>query len=515
MEAPCHYLVLIIHTSLPLSAWLCVLAPLPASYWPLCFNVQLAALCLVLSCGLHHAVPWPGLPVGQCQGVRLNQITVVGAHNSYHVAPPKAAMDLLYGLYAQAADWNMTMPPLEQQLDDGMRVLELDVLYDPLGGRFNFSNILSIATGSGVEPGPDMNVPGFKVGHVPDADFRTTCRLLTTCLSSVRQWSLQNPRHLPLVIYLEYKTRDLYSQFVDEMPDGAPNLLLELIQLVKNLPSNPLPASVEAVRALEQEVLSLFPRDAILTPDDVRGSHVTLEDAILKHGWPLVDDVRGKVIFVLIQFDARASYHNLTLQGGNATLLQAQSLYGRPFFTAPRPGDPDAAFVTDLWSVDNNTALVPLLRSMVERGYIIRQNTEAGRTDPNPARKAALFAAGVQQVVSDYLPNTMQSLRYTPTFVGATLPGAPCASAICNPVTSSAIMCNSADVGDFVNAFCREPEAGSSSPPPREQLPSPHTPPPPPHRDSSSSSLTAMASWVTALLAFLTFWALWTMAPRI
>ena len=44
----------------------------------------------------------------------------------------------------------------------------------------------------------------------------------------------------------------------------------------------------------------MFPRQQILTPDDVRGKEATLPEALRKHGWPTLKAARGKVIFGMI-----------------------------------------------------------------------------------------------------------------------------------------------------------------------------------------------------------------------
>ena len=39
----------------------------------------------------------------------------------------------------------------------------------------------------------------------------------------------------------------------------------------------------------------------MIIPDDVRGSHNTLEEAILSGGWPTLATARGKVVFLMDQ----------------------------------------------------------------------------------------------------------------------------------------------------------------------------------------------------------------------
>jgi len=103
--------------------------------------------------------------------LRLNQIQVLGTHNSYHVAPPAGP-----GLMPEA---DITQSTLTVQLDrQSVRQLELDVH----AGR----------------PG------GLAVFHV-DGDEGTTCPTFVQCLTEVRAWSQRNRGHLPLFVLVEPK----------------------------------------------------------------------------------------------------------------------------------------------------------------------------------------------------------------------------------------------------------------------------------------------------------------------
>ena len=73
----------------------------------------------------------------------------------------------------------------------------------------------------------------------------------------------------------------------------------------------------------------------MILPDDVRGDHATLEEAVLEDGWPTLGQSRGKVIFMMDNGDPYRS----TYLAGHPTLE------GRVLFTNAEPGQPDAAFV--------------------------------------------------------------------------------------------------------------------------------------------------------------------------
>ena len=118
---------------------------------------------------------------------RMNDLTAVGTHNSYKqaVAPEEmAAMLAARGQAVLGIDY--AHRPLAEQLDAGARQLEIDVVADPRGGRY--AKPLT-ALKHGVVLAPDvaaaLRQPGFKVLHMPDVDFRSSCPTFVACLSQV------------------------------------------------------------------------------------------------------------------------------------------------------------------------------------------------------------------------------------------------------------------------------------------------------------------------------------------
>jgi hypothetical protein len=139
----------------------------------------------------------------------MNQTQVIGSHNSYKIGIEKPLMDLILAERPQAKGLEYTHIPLTQQLDLGLRSLEIDALYDPDGNRFSQPKGLEMLRAQGVEPQPynaeAMKDPGFKVLHVPDIDFRTHCATFKACLSDIREWSKSHRDHLPIVITINPK----------------------------------------------------------------------------------------------------------------------------------------------------------------------------------------------------------------------------------------------------------------------------------------------------------------------
>ena len=69
--------------------------------------------------------------------IRLNQIQVIGSHNSYHAGLPPSAAALLRKSDPKAADHlDYQHPALDVQLNRGIRQLEIDVFADAKGGRY-------------------------------------------------------------------------------------------------------------------------------------------------------------------------------------------------------------------------------------------------------------------------------------------------------------------------------------------------------------------------------------------
>jgi hypothetical protein len=311
--------------------------------------------------------------------VRLNQVQVLGSHNSYHVQQGPSFFGLLQAFdRAQALGLEYSHLPLDAQLEtQGIRQFELDVFTDPEGGLYADPAGPRIVEAFGLPPDPvndptgALLAPGLKVLHVQDVDYRSTCLTLVACLQTIKRWSDANPRHLPLMILLELKD--------DPVDDPGFGFVI------------PREFAAVDLDAMDREIRSVFPEKQLLTPDDVRHGHATLEEAVLTRGWPRLVHARGKVLFAL---DNEGEEKSLYLDGH-------PSLRGRVLFTSSRPGAPEAAFV----KLNNPIADGALIRDLVARGYIIRTRADSdtiqARTGNTAARDAAL-ASGAQYVSTDY-----------------------------------------------------------------------------------------------------------------
>jgi hypothetical protein len=305
---------------------------------------------------------------------RLNQIQVIGTHNSYHIAPTPDVLGLIAaGGKGRAEGLDYTHRPLAEQFDRlGIRQVELDLFADPEGGHYADPSARKILKGTGKDPGPDVDArlrkPGLKVFHVQDVDYRSTAPTFIDALTQIRAWSLAHPRHVPILILIEPKD-----------------------EAIPALPTRPVPFDKAALDSIDAEILSVFDRTQVLAPDDVRGTSGALPDAIRSRGWPTLASCRGKVMFAL---DNEDKLRDLYLDGHPA--LRKRLL----FVSVPRE-HPAAA-----WMKRNDpVGEFDEIQALVRDGFLVRTRADAdtkqSRTNDATQRDKAL-ASGAQFVSTDY-----------------------------------------------------------------------------------------------------------------
>jgi hypothetical protein len=343
-------------------------------------------------------------------GLRINQIEVIGTHNSYHVGLTPGVAKLLKATNPKAFDGlDYGHGQITAQFDHGIRQIELDVFVDSKGGRFAhpYGATLNEGGAAAYDPQHIFAKPGFKVMHVQDIDYVSACQPFVGCLKEIRAWSQAHPNHVPLFILVETKT--------DKVIPAVPGM------------ASPEPFTTEALDALDAEIRSVFPEHERITPDQVRGSHATLPEAVAHGGWPALKAARGKVVFLLDQRNVTEPY-----------VAGHPALKGRVLFTNAKAGDPDAAFV------EHNEANPEAIAALVSQGYIVRTRSDAdtkeGRSGDTTDRDKAL-RSGAQMVSTDY--PWYEPSRWTGYTVS--LPGK--ASVRCNPITAPK-GCSDAALGD-------------------------------------------------------------------
>lgn len=331
--------------------------------------------------------------------LKLNQIQMLGTHNSYHQRTPQQFRDKLEAtIPGISKSWNYALEPLDKQLDQGVRQMELDVHLDP-DNRFASRNLMPLA-GLDAAAGPEMKQPGLKVFHIQDLDFSSSCATFKACLTIINQWSDAHPGHAPILVLVEAKA--------DPVPAEAVGVKL----------ATSIPWDTSNLGQIDDEIKAVVKPEKMITPDQVRGSYPTLEAAALANNWPTLGQSRGKLMFALDNDDLRDAYAD-----GHP------SLQGRVMFADGKPGAPEAAYIGQ----NDPTKPVGLIDDLVKKGYVVR-------TLPDPddvmigssetARRDAGLATGAQWLSTNYpVRDPTVDETYVLTIPGGT-PGR------CNPVTA-------------------------------------------------------------------------------
>jgi hypothetical protein len=263
--------------------------------------------------------------------LRLNQIQVIGTHNSYHVRKVP-----LPG--SRGASLNYSHPPLDVQLDRGVRSFELDLHYR--GGA-------------------------FEVFHVPIIDEGSTCRKLPDALSTVAAWSAAHPRHVPI-------------SFLFELKREGPKLDKSILEVDE-----------AGLDRLDEVLRAGFPEGKILTPDAVRGDAATLREAIAGRGWPTLDASRGKVFFILHdegkQREAYVANHP-SLKGRAMFVRSNESRDDCATLVLDNPRDPD---------IPRLAKAGYYIRTRADSGLEVDSPRQ-------PARRDAAFASGAHILSTDF-----------------------------------------------------------------------------------------------------------------
>lgn len=334
-------------------------------------TVLAAALALSADCDLERPSGAPGCTRALVDALPMNRLQAVGTHNSYKQAISPAQMKLLRAMAPKAADTlDYSHRPLAEQLDAGARQLEIDVLDDPQGGRYANPLAMRMAPDLPYDLEP-LKRPGLKTLHIQDIDYRSNCPLFVECLKQVRAWSKAHPDHAPLLILMNLK-------------EGKP-------QGLAGAADAPV-FDAAAMDRVDAEILSVFAKGELITPDQVQGRRATLREAVTTTGWPKLKAARGKVFFAL-----DAPPEQVAVYRG-----ARRSLEGRVLFVNIEEGSPAAAYIT----LNEPAAQSDRIRAAVAAGLIVRTRADADTAEARTGdrgRAEAAFASGAQYVSTDYL----------------------------------------------------------------------------------------------------------------
>ncbi|KAK9776189.1 putative acid phosphatase [Seiridium cardinale] len=313
--------------------------------------------------------------------LRMNQMQVIGTHNSYHREVSLAEKPYHALLLSDPENYYYSHSDLAHQAEyQGLRNFEIDIWADPQGGLYGSPLIRRMAH-LDMPDDPGMNKSGTKVLHVPDADVGVSCYTLISCLTQLRTWSKRNPAHVPVPVMIEYK-----------QPGGD----LSSIGGARPVWWN----NTELLDSLDAEFRSVFSTDELITPDDIRRDNLTLEQSILTYGWPDLDSARGRFFFLMDS----ASTGELGVTRNASTWESGRpNAEGRVVFPQSNEGQPDCAFR----KMNSPTAeCLPAIQEAVSKGYWVRTRSDEPITtvlsNDTWSRREAAFASGAHIVSTDF-----------------------------------------------------------------------------------------------------------------
>jgi len=309
--------------------------------------------------------------------IPINQIRIIASHNSYKKKPHPKVLRFLKKFQDKLGDQNNPdfidygHLPFSEQFDNyGIRGIELDVNYDPKGGQYKRRRVNLFLFGQRQRlKGNALKKPGFKILHISDVDFETNYLTLKSALEALKSWSDLHPDHFPIYINLEAKG----SHPADE------SKALKRLGFKKCIPFDR-----RAFLDLEQEISATLSPDQIFKPSDFKKSYSSLQGRVVAEGWPLLEEVRGKFIFIL--------------EGNNKHLYRT---FERPlFFQYGNQSDANTVFL-----LRNNPIASEREIRELNSEFIVRTRSDAGSVESrsnNYDTWNAALRSGAQIISTDY-----------------------------------------------------------------------------------------------------------------
>lgn len=198
-------------------------------------------------------------------GVKLNEIAILGTHNSYQrlaTGETRFAMNIIDTITFKKAGLNtfdFEMDTLTEQLEMGVRNVEID--------------IETLDKDDKIE---------FKVTHNSIVDNASSAYDFTKALQEIKMWSDNNPEHIPVIIIVEPKS------FVIEI-NGMKKFSLEYAKELDKIVGNTL-------------------GDSLLTSKDMLRDYASFKEMRENDDWISLKEAQGKILVLLHDCDVTESY---------------------------------------------------------------------------------------------------------------------------------------------------------------------------------------------------------------
>lgn len=287
-------------------------------------------------------------------GVKYNEVSFIGTHNSYQ-ADSTAEYKALYAALSEgtfglvnAADADFRMDHLTDQLELGVRTVEIDVETIVKNGRTQFI-----------------------VCHSPLTNVSSNCYDFAAALREIKMWSDNNPNHLPISVVIE------------------PKKMLPPIHGLKNFSLK----YANEFDALLREILG----ETLLTPAEMMGDFASLKDMREADGWLPLGDTLGKVLVLLHDTTVTSDYIN-----------QDQTIKTQAMFPMLRYADRYASYASFVLDNTPSDALKHKAESIDKCHLIVRTRADSFNHFSDSEYSDAI-RSGAQIISSDYPPATFEN----------------------------------------------------------------------------------------------------------
>ena len=296
------------------------------------------------------------------QNVRINEIAVIGTHNSYQMTETDAnriMMKLLsfitFGALQDKTDFEMDT--FTQQLEHGVRKLELDI-----------------------ETAVDDGNISFVVSHIPVIENVSSAYDFTKALEEIALWSDNNPGHLPVYLLIEPKS---------------------FVPPVNNLKGFSIEYALELDKVIRQTL-----GDRLLTPKDAMGEYATLEEMRMNDSWPTLEAAAGKIIVLLHTCDVTTEY-----------IAVDETISTQVMFPMLGLADIDKPYASFILANRPQSAAKNKGKLIDEKNLMVRTRADSYPTFSDDRYRFA-EESGAHIITTDYPPRTVRENEHTYTLDG-------------------------------------------------------------------------------------------------
>lgn len=299
------------------------------------------------------------------EGVKLNEIAVMGTHNSYQLLgtlPKRGLMKTLqiisFGAVENKAVFEMDT--FTEQLEQGIRNLEIDI-----------------------ETVDDEGDVSFIVTHSAIIDNVSSAYNFAKGLEEIAMWSENNPGHLPIYLLIEPK---------DDVPS------------INNMKNFSLEYALEFDKVLRQ-VLG----DRLLTPAQAMGEYESFEEMRKADDWPALTQVAGKIIVLMHPCSVTQEYID------NDISIKTQAMFPMLKF-----GDIDKTYASFILDNDPVNAAENNKKTVDEHNLMVRTRAD-DYPDFSDERYNFADNCGSHIITTDYPPRSVREDDHTYTLGGYTI----------------------------------------------------------------------------------------------